>query len=204
MSWTNFLPQFPPVEKFTFTVSNSAHGKVFIPISMVEPDEKIVESSIAENSVRAKNVLVGAGVITDNSRHAAVMNEQMLATELGPEVAGETSMEEQLELLRRFENGKVQHQQPASYSQNPYHLAYSQYSALTPYTAIDPLLGIGSALLPSSVNPPIYQSSDGEWHFAFYYDIHTCVHVVNESTMKLYLLHACMYSLKIIISIMIM
>ena len=91
---------------------------MFIPVSMVEPDEKLVESSVVENSVHAKNALVEAGVVNGNTRQAALMNEQMLATELGPEVTGETSMEEQLELLRRFENGKAQHQQSGT-SQDP-------------------------------------------------------------------------------------
>ena len=106
MSWTDFLPKFPPVNRHTFTVSNSAHGKVFIPVSMVEPaaDKKIVESSVVENLVCAKNALDGAGVVDGNTRQVALMNEQMLATELGPVIAGETSMDEQLELLRGFKN----------------------------------------------------------------------------------------------------
>ena len=100
--------KFPPVEN---TVSNFAHGKVFIPVSMVEPD---VDCGIIEST--AHTPLVEAGVVTDDSRQAAWMNEQTWATELGPEVTGETSMEELLELRRRFENDKAQHQQSAGYS----------------------------------------------------------------------------------------
>ena len=158
MSWTDFLPEFPPVNRCTFTVSNSAHGKVFIPVSMVEPDEKIVESSVAKNSVGAKHVFVGAGVVNGNTGQVALMNEQMLATELGPVIAGEISMEEQLELMRGFKNDKAQNLQSGT-SQDPCILhnfsigfVFTAYSALGDLTA---QLVVGSAVIIPKSNPPM-------------------------------------------------
>ena len=152
MGWTDFLPEFRPVSKSTFTVTNAAHGKVFIPVSMVEPYDETSGSDFIETSVHANDIYSEAQVGYPSSGQVPVVNEQMLAHGLEPE----TSMQMQIELLKRFENEKAQKQQ-ASYLQNLYDLANSHYSAAAQFPVLfdqTAQLRVGSTvIIPNSVPP---------------------------------------------------
>ena len=135
MSWTDFLPEFPHVNVHIFTVTNAAHGKVFIPVSMVEPYDESGGYDVITKSVHAKDAHAEVCAAYEKSGNTPVMNELMLPDGLGPEVVGDTNLQMQIELLTRFENERTQKQQLSSL-QNMYHPSNSQYSAATTSLAL--------------------------------------------------------------------
>ena len=133
VGWTDFLPEFSPVNKSTFNVTNAVHGKVFVPVSMVEPYDETGGYDVIDKSVNEKDAHAEVCAAYERNGDTPVMNELMLADGLGPEVVGDTNMQMQVELLKRFENERAQMQQLSSLQ----NVLESQYSAAAQILALD-------------------------------------------------------------------
>ena len=87
-------------------VDGREHRRVFIPQTMVELDEQINGSDSREKSTSAtKGIQKEAGVYNEERRHVE-KEKAALAQCLGPEIAMETNIEEQVKAMETFEKSK--------------------------------------------------------------------------------------------------
>ena len=139
VSSKDFEPAISLIGRPHFTIS-TGHSKVFIPQTMVELDEPTKGSDISAKSTPCTtDQLKEAGVDYEESRRAALEYEKQkaaaaLAKDLGPEVAKETNIDEQVKALEQFTKAKQQEDNTAADRGVPTSepSAYRQYPAVQP------------------------------------------------------------------------
>ena len=122
------------------------HGRVFIPQTMVELSEQMGKSANG-----TKHTYQKAGVDNENGQKAASKLEVPLVIDLGPEIARETTIEEQIKALEEFKKAKQREDNSV-----PNKDVCAVVVPAQGYWAAQQHLGIGSTVVMSNSNPPMY------------------------------------------------